>query len=132
VVANIVNDRKGTLMATNQTKKTPSFNHLMPVFAMLVSRHASRLSSAAEPTACRELLAEAIVEVTRYCGPGAVDCFLSHVKAWLLSRSDCEAVNTVTYYLQNGSLPMIEEPVERAAKRATGLKNSTGRMRGGK
>jgi hypothetical protein len=131
VVANKIKDRKGTLMTTNQTKKTASFNHLMPVCAMLVSRHASCLSSAAEPTACRELLAEAIVEVTRYCGPGAVDCFLSHVKAWLLSRGDCEAVNMVTYYLQNGSLPMIDEPVERAAKRAAGLRNSTGRIGGG-
>jgi hypothetical protein len=110
-------------MGEKRTTKTPSFNpNLMPVYAMLVSRHASRLSSATAPSTCRELLAEAIGEVTCYCGAEAVECFLSSVKAWLLTRNHRAAKDMVTCCLQRGALQAVAESDHKAGKRTAGPK----------
>src|SRR5260370_19935918 len=111
-------------MPTKRTTKTPSFNpNLMPVYAMLVSRHASRLSSTTALSTCRELLAEAIGEVTCYCGAEAVECFLSSVKAWLLSRSHRAAEDIVTCCLHQGALLAVERRWQNARQRTTAPTN---------
>jgi hypothetical protein len=110
-------------MPAKRTTKTPSFNpNLMPAYAMLVSRHASRLSSTTAPSTCRELLAEAIGEVTCYCGAEVVECFLLSVKAWLLTRNHRAAEDMVTCCLHQGVLLAVNESDHKAGKRTTGPK----------